>query len=145
MASVRTTQAIVTDTLSQAERSERMSRIRGKGTKPELAVRRIVRRLGVRYQQHLKRLPGRPDLVIAAQRKVIFVHGCFWHCHRGCDQWRVPKSRTTFWKSKLRANQLRDLRNRRDIKRLGWECLVVWECEVRQESKLERRLRKYLR
>ncbi len=108
------------DTLSPAQRSERMSRVKSRDTKPELAVRRLVHSMGYRYRLHGK-LPGRPDLVFAARRKVIFVHGCFWHRHSGCPNCRLPKSRLAFWKPKLEANKKRDRKNQQSLRRLGWD------------------------
>jgi DNA mismatch endonuclease, patch repair protein len=133
------------DTLSSDERSERMSRVRNKDTKPEWAVRRLVHGLGFRYRLHARNLPGRPDLVFRPRQKVIFVHGCFWHRHSGCPNCRMPKSRLDFWKPKLRANRVRDLKNERALKKLGWEFLVVWECEVKDTDALSRRLREFLK
>ena len=99
------------DTLSPQERSERMGRVKGKDTKPELAVRRLVYGLGFRYRLHSARLPGKPDLALARLRSVIFVHGCFWHRHSGCALCRMPKSRRDFWEPKLEGNRKRDSRN----------------------------------
>ena len=114
------------DTLTRAQRSERMARIRSRNTGPELAVRRLVYSLGFRYRLHGTGLPGKPDLVFASRRKVIFVHGCFWHQHPGCG--RQPKSRLEFWTEKLFQNRERDLRNQRKLRSLGWRILIVWEC-----------------
>jgi DNA mismatch endonuclease, patch repair protein len=134
------------DTLSPTQRSERMSRIRGKGTAPEMIVRRMVHRMGFRYRLHQKDLPGRPDLVFAGRRKVIFVHGCFWHRHDDpkCRLSRLPKSRLGFWLPKLDANHLRDDRNQAALHAAGWSTLVVWECELRDKEQLENKLREYL-
>jgi len=118
------------DTLSRAERSQRMSLVKSKDTKPELRVRRIVHALGYRYRLHDRRLPGSPDLVFAGRRKVLFVHGCFWHRHRCKMGNRLPKSRVGFWGKKLEENRRRDRANRRRLRALGWEVLVVWECQT---------------
>ena len=118
------------DTLSREQRSERMSRVRSKDSKPELRVRRLVHSLGYRFRLHRTDLPGTPDLVFASRRKVIFVHGCFWHRHRGCPLTRLPKSKLDFWKSKLEANRRRDVKHKRQLTRLGWQYLVIWECET---------------
>lgn len=131
------------DSLSPTERSERMSRVKSRDTKPEMAVRRLVFSLGYRYRLH-GRLPGRPDLVFAGRRKVIFVHGCFWHRHRGCPNCRLPKSRLEFWRPKLEANRKRDGANQRRLRRLGWSVLVVWECELSDATHLTNRIRKFL-
>ncbi|MBN2022016.1 MAG: DNA mismatch endonuclease Vsr [Pirellulales bacterium] len=132
------------DTLSPVQRSERMARVRCKDTKPEIAVRRLVHSLGYRYRLHSSRLPGCPDLVFSSRRKVIFVHGCFWHRHSGCRNCRLPKSRLEFWRPKLEANRRRDRRNRDRLRRLGWGVLVVWECELANVERLTVGIRRFL-
>lgn len=132
------------DTLTRAERSERMSRVRNKDTKPELALRRLVHKLGDRYRLHGKDLPGRPDLVFKARRKVIFVHGCFWHRHDGCALCRWPKSRLDFWKPKLESNQERDRENQKRLSDLGWSFMVVWECELKDPEQLASNVAEFL-
>jgi DNA mismatch endonuclease (patch repair protein) len=133
----------MTDTISPAQRSAQMSRIRGTNTKPELFVRRILRRSGYRYRLHVTSLPGRPDLVFKSRRKVIFVHGCFWHQHSGCTDASLPKSRTRFWRKKLRRNVQRDEEQRSALVVLDWDVLVVWECELAHPS-LSQRLTRFL-
>lgn len=132
------------DTLTRIERSERMSRVRGRNTRPELFVRRLVFSLGYRYRLHVGRLAGKPDLVFVARKKVIFVHGCFWHRHSDCGLARVPKSRLAFWLPKLEGNKSRDRRNIQALRREGWRALVLWECELGETAKLERRIRRFL-
>ena len=132
------------DTLTPAERSERMSRVRNKDTKPELAVRRLVHRMGFRYRLHLRTLPGKPDLVFPRRKRAIFVHGCFWHRHAGCSLARMPKSRLEFWKLKLEANRKRDSRNRRLLRKEGWRLLVVWECQLADEATVKNRIMRFL-
>jgi DNA mismatch endonuclease (patch repair protein) len=134
------------DTLSPAERSERMSRVRGKNTGPELIVRRLVHRLGYRFRLHRKDLPGTPDLVFPRLRSVIFVHGCFWHRHPDpkCSLARLPKSRLGFWEPKLTANHQRDVRNQATLSAAGWRVLVVWECELGDKEQLENKLKGFL-
>ncbi len=117
-------------------RSEVMSRIRGKDTKPELAVRRALWAAGLRYRLHHKRLPGRPDLVFAGRRTVLFVHGCFWHCHEGCVKFRLPKTRTDWWAAKLARNKARDTQVGAELEAAGWRVLVIWECEVANVRRL---------
>ena len=95
-----------------------------------MAVRRLVHGLGYRYRLHSKQLPGRPDLVFAGRRMVVFVHGCFWHRHPGCRLARTPKSRVDFWRAKLDGNRERDLLTQRQLGELGWRSLIVWECEL---------------
>ncbi|MCL6590936.1 MAG: very short patch repair endonuclease [Firmicutes bacterium] len=119
------------DPLSPKERSERMSRVRSKGTKPEIIVRQIICSLGYKYRLHSKELPGQPDIVFAKKRKVIFVHGCFWHLHEGCSIYRHPRSKLEFWAPKLQGNLQRDLENQLKLHQLGWSVLVIWECEVK--------------
>lgn len=126
------------DTLSKAERSERMSRIRARDTKPELRVRRLLHGLGYRFRLHRRTLPGTPDLVFPSRKKAIFVHGCFWHRHEGCRLARLPKTRQDFWLPKLEGNRARDLRDQAALRDLGWEVLVVWECEVQSQDLRDR-------
>lgn len=120
-----------------------MSQIRSKDTKPELAVRSLVHRMGYRFRLHSKALPGTPDLVFASRGKVIFVNGCFWHGH-ACLKGRRPRTRATFWREKIENNRKRDIRNRRKLKALGWASLVVWECEVRRTEALTKKLLRFL-
>jgi DNA mismatch endonuclease (patch repair protein) len=117
-----------------------MSRIRAKNTKPELIVRSLIHRLGFRYRLHVRSLPGCPDIVLPRWKSVVFVHGCFWHRHRGCTLAYTPKSRTEFWVSKLEGNASRDRNTTKLLKKQGWKPLVVWECELRDVDKLRRRL-----
>lgn len=132
------------DTLSPQERSERMGRVRNKDTKPEMRVRRLVHRLGFRYRLHDSRLAGKPDMVFPGRNAVIFVHGCFWHRHRGCPLCRLPKTRLDFWRPKLEENRRRDSRNQRKLRKDGWRLLVVWECELSDEEHLKGRIREFL-
>ena len=117
------------DTLSPRERSERMSRIRGKDTAPELALRKALHALGLRYRLHAK-LPGKPDIVLPRHSAVVFVHGCFWHRHRGCRIATTPKSNTAFWREKFDRNVARDKRVRRQLRAAGWRVFVAWECQL---------------
>ena len=130
------TAGTVPDTVSPAIRSRMMAGIRGKDTKPEMAVRRYLHRLGFRYRLHRADLPGRPDIVLGRYRAVVFVHGCFWHQHPGCRFAYQPKSRQDFWRPKLRGNADRDVENGRRLETLGWRVLTVWECET-SDSQLE--------
>jgi DNA mismatch endonuclease (patch repair protein) len=134
------------DTLTQADRSARMARIRGRNTTPELVVRSLLFRLGYRYRLHRRDLPGTPDIVFGKRRKAIFVHGCFWHRHSdpACRLARLPKSRLEFWEPKLTANASRDLQNQQALRQLGWEVLVVWECDLRHSEQLENMLVTFL-
>ncbi len=134
----------MTDALTPEQRSKLMSRIRSHSTSPEMAVRRLVHGMGYRYRLHRRDLPGTPDLVFGPRRKVIFVHGCFWHLHEGCKLARMPKSRLEFWQPKLEGNRLRDERNQLELKRLNWEVLVIWECEIKRGLPLEPRIEAFL-
>ena len=130
----------MTDIVDSKRRSAMMARIRGRDTAPELAVRRIAHRMGLRFRLHRKDLPGRPDLVFPKHRLAVFVHGCFWHRHEGCRHATTPKSRVVFWTEKLAMNVARDARQEAALKELGWRVLVIWECETRNEAAVERRL-----
>ena len=132
------------DPLTADQRSELMSRIRSKDTKPEMRVRRLVHGMGCRYRLHAKELPGRPDLVFRPRRKVIFVHGCFWHRHDGCARATTPKKRTSYWEDKFHKNIVRDRRNLLDLAELGWDAIVVWECETRDLDRLAAQLARFL-
>ncbi|HZR57467.1 MAG TPA: very short patch repair endonuclease [Terriglobales bacterium] len=120
----------IVDNVSRIERSKQMSLVRSKNTKPEMLVRRLVYGMGYRYRLHQADLPGRPDLVFRSRRKVVFVHGCFWHGHR-CKLGRMPKSRLDYWSPKIRGNHQRDIRTRRRLHRMDWKVLVLWECQLR--------------
>jgi DNA mismatch endonuclease (patch repair protein) len=133
------------DTLSPVERSERMSRVKGRDTGPERAVRRLVTALGYRYRLGVGALPGRPDLVFRSRRKVIFVHGCFWHRHGECPLTRLPKTRLEFWIPKLEANKQRDERNLARLHADGWSALVIWECELAKVEEVRERLDMFLK
>lgn len=133
------------DRLTPERRSWNMSRIKGRDTGPEKRVRSILHRLGFRFTLRRVGLPGKPDVVLPRRRTVVFVNGCFWHQHAGCQNAVLPKTRTDFWVSKLTGNTDRDQRNSSALRRLGWRVLVVWECELVDEAKLERKLLRKLR
>ena len=128
------------DIVDSRRRSENMSRIKGRDTAPELAVRRIAHGLGLRFRLHRKDLPGRPDLIFPKHRLAVFVHGCFWHRHAGCRYAYTPKSRTAFWTEKFARNVARDRRNEEALRNLGWQVLVIWECEMRDEENVRQNL-----
>lgn len=121
-----------------------MARVRSKNSRPEIAVRKVVFALGYRYRLHARALPGCPDLVFRLRGKVIFVHGCFWHRHANCALARIPKSRIDFWTTKLEGNRKRDERNKRALARKGWKVLTIWECQLRNVTRLEARIRRFL-
>ena len=120
------------DFLSKEERSIRMSHIHSASTKPELLLRKSLWRLGFRYRANDKRLPGKPDIVLPKYHTVIFVHGCFWHGHKDCPNYTVPKTNTEFWTKKITRNQERDQETWRQLEAKGWYVLIVWECELKK-------------
>lgn len=131
------------DKISSDRRSKNMSAIRSSDTKPELRVRKLAHRCGYRFRLHRKDLPGKPDLVFPSRRKVIFVHGCFWHMH-DCGTVRLPKSNTDYWHQKLARNKERDKEHIHELERQGWKVLVIWDCETKDVVSLERKLRQFL-
>lgn len=134
----------MTDTLSPSERSERMSRVKGKNSNPEMKLRKLIHGMGFRYRLHDRRLPGTPDLVFKSRRAVIFMHGCFWHRHKNCHLARLPKSKIDFWEEKLESNRVRDERNLASLRALGWSSLVVWECELKNPENVRQKVRYFL-
>ena len=132
------------DRLSPSRRSWNMAQIRGRDTRPELAVRSALHRLGLRFRLRSYGLPGRPDVVLIRLRTAVFVHGCFWHRHEGCRLAYSPRSNTAFWSLKFAANVSRDVRNKRALQRLGWRVMVVWECEARDPLALRKKLERAL-
>ncbi len=132
------------DRLSKEHRSWLMGRVGSKDTAPELVVRSLLHRMGYRFRLHAPDLPGKPDIVLPRHGRVVFVHGCFWHRHRGCRLATTPKTRKRFWEDKFRRNVERDLRNVRRLRRAGWGVATVWECETKDPEKLERRLARFL-
>ncbi len=122
-----------------------MSRIRSKDTKPEVLVRSLLHSLGYRFRKNVKTLPGKPDVVLKKHNAVIFVHGCFWHQHKGCRRSNMPKSNLDYWKPKLERNSERDKQHIKDLKKLGWKVLTIWECEVQNEDEVEKKLTKFLK
>ena len=126
----------MSDIVDAATRSRMMAGIRGKDTSPELTIRRMLHRLGFRYRLHDRRLPGRPDLVFANRRAVIFIHGCFWHGH-ACPLFRWPATRPEFWRSKIEGNRTRDARAVGRLHADGWRCLTIWECALKGTNRLD--------
>lgn len=129
------------DIVSEEQRSYNMSRIRSKHTKPELLVRSMLHRMGYRFTVNgpkNKQLPGKPDIVLPKYKTIIFVHGCFWHAHKGCKNYCLPKTRTEWWQAKLEGNAARDAKRQIELSELGWKVVVVWECElVKEELKVK--------
>ena len=136
----------MTEKLSLRRRSANMAAIRSKNTKPEVIVRQLVYGLGYRYRLHCKDLPGKPDLVFRSRRKVIFVHGCFWHLHsaQNCMDARIPKSNRAYWGPKLQRNVARDREQLAALRHSGWRVLVIWDCETVKPALLARRVLKFL-
>ena len=134
----------MTDTVSPEIRSRIMARIKSKGMKPEMKVRRLLHRLGYRYRLHRADLPGQPDLVFPSQRKVVFVNGCFWHNHSGCPRVRIPTANRDYWLSKLDRNKARDEHNVNLLKESGWAVMTVWECQLRYLTATTERLVAFL-
>lgn len=134
------------DRISPKQRSRNMSRIKSQGMKPEMAVRKMVHGMGYRYRLHRTDLPGKPDLVFGPKRKIIFVHGCFWHQHDDidCRRSHAPKSNKNYWSPKLAKNVARDRNSIQTLEELGWTVLVVWECEIDDLEKLKSRLFNFL-
>ena len=135
----------MTDIFDPEKRSEIMSRIRGRDTKPELIVRRIAHGLGFRFRLHRKDLPGRPDIVFPRHQAVIVVHGCFWHRHPGCKHASSPKTRVRYWQNKFEDNVVRDKRNETALRDLGWKVMLIWECETKDHEAVAARIESFLR
>ena len=134
----------MTDVFSIEKRSWVMSRVRGRETSPEIKVRSLTHRLGYRFRLHRKNLPGKPDLVFPFRKKVIFVHGCFWHGHDCPRGKRTPKTNTEYWIEKIRKNIERDAKNQSQLQSLGWNVLVIWECEIKNLDKIACKINEYL-
>ena len=130
------------DRLTPQRRSWLMAQVKSKHTSPELRVRSAAHSLGLRFRLHRKDLPGSPDLVFVKSKTALFVHGCFWHRHPHCAKASTPKSRVEFWAGKFDANVKRDKRNRRDLRKLGWKVLTIWECQTRSPLLLLARLQR---
>lgn len=123
------------DHLTPKQRSKLMSAVKGKNTKPELLVRSLLHRNGFRFTVNgpqNRKLPGHPDIVLPKYKTVVFVHGCFWHCHKKCGAARIPSTNVTYWKKKLERNVERDEQNLRQLRKQGWRAIVVWECELKK-------------
>lgn len=131
------------DTRTPEERKHIMQSVKSKKTGPEMALRRMFHAKGYRYRLHRKDLPGRPDIVFASKRKVIFVHGCFWHGHQ-CSKGKLPKSKLNYWRPKIEQNKARDARNVANLEVAGWQVLVVWQCEIVDEQELWPRLQEFV-
>lgn len=134
----------MTDILTKSQRSRMMSRIRARDTEPERTVRSVLHRLGYRFALCRRDLAGVPDIVLPRHRTIIFVHGCFWHRHKGCKYAYIPKSRTAFWRKKFRANVIRDEKVQRALRNDGWRVKVIWGCQTADAGQLMRRLKRIM-
>lgn len=135
------------DSISPAQRSENMRRIKSSNTKPEILVRSIVHRMGFRFTISRSDLPGKPDLAFPSRRKVIFVNGCFWHQHKNCVDGRAPRTKTEYWIPKLKRNVARDAVVRKQLTKAGWKALVIWQCQLNNDASTElirERIRRFL-
>ena len=132
------------DVFSPEERSAIMRKVKGKDTKPELVIRSLLHKLGYRFRLHRKDLPGKPDIVLPKFKKVIFVHGCFWHGHKGCKHANRPKSNVSYWNKKIDRNIQRDKTNQSKLKDMGWDSLIIWECEITDAYKLANKICEFL-
>lgn len=133
-----------TDPLTPEQRRYTMSRVRGKDTKPEFVVRRLAHAMGYRYRLHVAALPGKPDMVFAGRRKVIFIHGCFWHGHDCRAGRKRPQSNQGYWLKKLERNAARDIEHRAALEQAGWQVLILWECELKDAEELKKKLAGFL-
>lgn len=132
------------DRVSASKRSEIMRKVRQKDTSAELAVRKLLFALGYRYRLHDRRLPGTPDVVFPSRKKIIFVHGCFWHGHENCPKARLPKSNIEYWSTKVANNILRDTQVQEELRQQGWGVLIVWQCQIKAQEELQGRLIAFL-
>lgn len=124
----------MTDIFTKQKRSEIMSNISGKNTKPEIIIRKLAHSLGYRFRLHKKNLPGKPDIVFPKYKKVIFVNGCFWHGHKNCKRSKLPTTNKKFWKEKIENNKKKDAADYRKLRKLGWDYLVIWQCRIKTSN-----------
>lgn len=134
----------MTDVFTTDKRSWIMSRVSGRNTKPEIIVRKIIHRMGYRFRLHERKLPGKPDIVLPKHKKIILIHGCFWHGHHGCKRSKRPESNADFWNKKIDGNITRDEINRTELEKLGWKVLIVWDCQTRDLETLKNILAGFL-
>ena len=134
----------MTDRFQPAKRSQIMASVKACNTSPERQVKSCLRHLHCRYRCNVRELPGTPDIVLIGKRKLIFVHGCFWHGHKGCPRATRPTTNEAFWERKIEGNVKRDARAIRKLRRIGWSVLVVWQCQTKNSERLERRLAQFI-
>jgi len=137
---------VMADIYDKRKRSDIMSKISGKNTKPEIVIRKIAHSFGFRFSLHRKDLPGKPDLVFPRYKKVIFVNGCFWHGHNKCSRSKLPSTNIQFWTEKIGATKRRDKSNKIKLKKTGWDYLVIWQCEIKKSTteRLEKKIKTFL-
>lgn len=126
------------DVFSKSKRSDIMSKVSDKDTKPEILVRKFLFSKGFRYRKNVKDLPGKPDIVLPKYKTIIFVHGCFWHEHKNCEAAKLPTSNIEYWAKKINSNVTRDSRNIQSLKKVGWNVIVIWECELKFKTREKR-------
>ena len=132
------------DVFTKEKRSQIMSKIKGKDTKPEIVVRSLLHQMGYRFRLHRRDLPGNPDIVLPKHKKVIFVHGCFWHGHKDCPRAKRPSTNKKFWNEKLSKSIKRDTFNQKKLKKMGWLTLIIWQCEMKDSKNLQSKLESFL-
>jgi len=132
------------DNLTREQRKLCMTKIKAKNTKPEIAVRKVLSRLGERYRLHNSKLAGKPDIVIVKTKKIIFINGCFWHQHKNCKKQAMPKANKKYWESKLKRNIEKQAQDIKLLKKQGWEVYKIWECQTNNEDKLTQKISKIL-
>ncbi len=132
------------DVFTPEKRSAIMASVKGGNTKPELLVRKLLHSLGYRFSLHSDKLPGKPDIVLPKHRKIILVHGCFWHAHAGCRRAKLPDTNVRFWREKIEENQTRDRKVIRKLRRMGWGVLVIWQCQTADVDRITRRLLRFM-
>lgn len=132
------------DIMTSEQRSERMRKIRSHDTKPEIVIRKLIHHMGYRYRIHVKDLPGTPDIVFSSRRKIIFVHGCFWHMHEACRDGKIPGSRKEYWEPKLFRTRARDEKHQVELANSGWATLIIWECELSDLTRVELKIKDFL-
>jgi len=140
------TRCAIMDIFDRKKRSEIMKKVSGKNTNPEITVRKLLHRMGYRFRLHPLNLPGKPDIVLPKYKKIILIHGCFWHGHEGCKRSQLPNTNRDFWRDKISKNKDRDKIVIEKLKRLGWSILIIWDCEIRKRNlaDLEEKLEKFL-
>jgi DNA mismatch endonuclease (patch repair protein) len=135
---------IMPDIFPPSKRSRIMANVKGRNTSPERLIRKCLRRLHCRFRGNVRTIPGKPDFVLAGQRKLIFMHGCFWHGHNGCPRATIPETNRAFWKRKIEGNSTRDVRILRLLRKDGWKVLIIWQCETKDMTTLERRILNFM-